>query len=676
MFSPHRSSRLSAAVLGGLFILPVRPLPACGPDFPNAYLALSAQDLAGLPTLNFAAELGRVFPTDRPQSSYTAGENHDAELGEIREVLAARLPRRRVDLLLAKYNRIEPPPELPAEFHLYAAGARAWHGERAGEAVAAWRQLLALPANERRYRTVWAHYMIGRALWDTDEPAARAAFQAARAAAAAGFSDSEGLAAASFGWEARTHLGTGEMAAALQLYFQQHLAGDPGAASSLQMVIQKVFADDAKPGDEPALKAIAADRQLRAIVTAWFTSRGGPNRTWSGQATKQFRRWLSALPKDANLEPTEADRWAWAAYQNGLWSDADAFAAVAPAEAPASEWVRAMLRLREGDLVAAVGHLSGAAQGFPRDAALQSPLFRSNDWHFQAAHEDPPQARLDGVRGVLALRRAQYTEALRLFVAADHWADAAYVAEHVLTLDELTAFVRHDLPAANGAADAAPHSPAALRALLARRLVRAGRFDDAREYFAEDFRPTFDRYVAFVRDGYREENPRQLRALALWQAAQIAWQSGMELQGTELEPDFAIWDGNFEWPDTSAVRLTGPDQQSRWTWYSRPQEGFLSVVVATEDERRRTADLHLPSRRYHYRHRAAQLAWLASTLLPDNDDLTATILNTAGRWIAPRYPEDAELFYKTLAFRCPRTALGKAAAERHWLVPPGPAPGI
>ena len=63
------------------------------------------------------------------------------------------------------------------------------------------------------------------------------------------------------------------------------------------------------------------------------------------------------------------------------------------------------------------------------------------------------------------------------------------------------------------------------------------------------------------------------------------------------------------------------------------------------------------------------MAWLASTLLPDNDDQTALILNTAGRWIAARYPEDAELFYKTLVFRCPRTELGRAALARRWLVP-------
>lgn len=676
MFS--RSSLLPVTALCGLAVC----LPsgrACGPDFPNAYLVSSPEELAGLPTLSFPAELARLLPIGadpRPFGADTSETPHADEIAEVRAALAGKVSRRELETLLKNYQRENPPKQLDQEFQFYARGARAWHADRINEAVGAWRELLALPAGERHYRTVWAHFMVGRALWDTDDQTARTALQAAREAQTAGFADSEDLATASLGWEARILLAQKNYPEAMRLYFKQYAAGDTGAMMSLQMTLQQLFQENetGQLVSEDALRAVASDRQLRGIVSAWFVSRGGPHTPWTLRAAKQFRAWLKALPKTMDLEPAEADRWAWAAYQNALWDDARAFAAVAPADAPASEWVRSMLLLRSGDLPAAIEHLSGAARGFPLDAALASPFFSADDTRYENTREDHPLARLIGVRGVLALQRAQYRDALRLFLEAGHWIDVAYVAERVLTLAELQDFVRTEVPApktpmpGDQIKDHRPDPRINLRHLLARRLVRAGQFDRARDFMPAETLPTFDRFVGLVRDGYREENPRQLRALALWQAAQIMRNSGMEMQATELEPDYAIWGGGFEWPDFSAERLGG---EARWDFSERSNPGNLSGVLATfRDEAERASQTKLPTRRFHYRQRASELAFLAATLLPDNDDLTATVLNTAGRWVAARYPDDAQIFYKTLVFRCPHTALGKAAAARHWLVPP------
>ena len=680
MFSPVSFLRIATrpVVVCGLAAC-LSSARACGPDFPNAYLVSSPEELAGLPTLSFPAELARLLPAGakpQPFPTDTMDEPHARELAEVREVLAGQGWRRHdADPVLKNYQRENPPKQLPQEFQLYARGARAWHGDRVSEAVGAWRELLALPADQRHYRTVWAHFMIGRALWDTDDPTATAAFQAARAAQMAGFADSEDLVIASLGWEARILLRHKNYPDALRLYFQQYAAGDSGAMISLQMTLQQLFQEDetGRLVAEEALRTVAADRQLRGIVSAWFVSRGGPHTPWSLRAAKQFRAWLKAIPKTTDLEPAEADRWAWAAYQNTLWDEARAFAAAAPADAPASEWVRAMLLLREGDLTAATKHLSGAARGFPADAALVSPLFDHDTTRYENTREDRPQARLNGVRGVLALQRTQYRDALRLFLEAGHWPDAAYVAERVLTLAELQDFVNTEAPAqktqpaGESNPDIWPHLHSDLRHLLARRLVRAGQFDRARDLFPAELIPTFDRYVSLVRDGYREENSRQLRALALWQAAKIMRESGLIIQGTELEPDYAIWDGNFEWPDFGAARLS---QNSRWDYSPHRAESLSGVLSTYREETERVFQTKLPGRRFHYRQRASELAFLAATLLPDNDDLTATILNTGGLWVAARYPDDAQLFYKTLVFRCPHTALGKAAAVRHWLVPP------
>ena len=688
-FSPLRFLIRTGAVCAGLsaFILPAR---ACGPDFPNAYLAFSAEEIAKLPTLSFPAELERLLPPGTKRAEFNVSPEtattSPAELAEVREVLqAAGRPSPEIEPALSHYSRLQPPENLPREFHLYAAGARAWHANQMANALAPWRELLSLPESERRHRTVWAAYMTGRSLGDSDL-AACAAYQSARQAAERGCTDSEGLATASLGWEARVHFQAKNYPEALRLYFRQYAAGDPRAATSLQLAMAKIFQDNenvSSPTDTPdsskpekELQAIASDRLLRGIVTAWFVSRGGPHAPWTCRATQQFQRWLAALPKDGTLDATESDRWAWAAYQNGLWETAATFAQQASPKAPASEWVRAMLLLRSGDAAGAIEHLSGAARVFPDDPALQSKLFNEDDTRFYSTREDLPTACLSGVRGVLALQREQYIESLRLFLTAGHWADAAYVAERVLTVSELETFIKAEVPPPpdnpkekTRDADATdPASPTGqnLRYLLARKLVRSGQFDHAREFFPADQLGVFDRYVSAVRTGYCEDLPSAERAKALWTAAQLCHDSGMEIQGTELEPDFSIWGGSFEWPATSHMRHT---DDSHWRWFDRSlPTSFPDVISASEDEFSRIAKSRSPTRRFHYRQRAAQLALLATTLLPDNDDQTALILNTAGRWLAARYPEDADLFYKTLTFRCPKTELGKAAIEKHWLV--------
>lgn len=350
MFSLNfRPFRLLAASLLLSSALHLSTAQACGPDFPNAYLLLPGDALTALPALGFAAELKRLLPPNPAAvlavDETTAGFN---EKEELRAALrASGVPPHQIDAGLMGNTRDNPTLALPREFHLYGAGARAWHAKQIAEALDRWRELLTLPAAERRFRTVWARYMIGRALWETDGAAACAAFQETRRDAAAGFSDSQGLAVASLGWEARVLLRQGDYAGALRLYFGQFAAGDTSAVPSLQMATRRLVGADealaAAPGANLAdltgspLPAVGADPLLRRIVTAWFASRGGPHTAWSAQAVRQFRRWMDALPKNTGLRPDEADRWAWAAYQNSQWENAAAFAKLAPADAPAAE---------------------------------------------------------------------------------------------------------------------------------------------------------------------------------------------------------------------------------------------------------------------------------------------------------------------------------------------------
>ena len=124
----------------------------------------------------------------------------------------------------------------------------------------------------------------------------------------------------------------------------------------------------------------------------------------------------------------------------------------------------------------------------------------------------------------------------------------------------------------------------------------------------------------------------------------------MTLMGAELEPDFAIWDGGFSGYGAAEER-------------AKLEPGPFSV---TKEEGERLGTLTVPLKRFSYRYRAADLAWWAAALLPNDSEETATILMTAGGWLKSRDPVEANRFYQALVIRCGKTKLGKAAADRHW----------
>ncbi len=678
---------------------------ACGPDFPNAYLTNSLDELSTLPTLDFKAELERLLTPAELAARHSAkrktpDELAAAEIAEVREVLAAsgHSPNE-IATAIARYDRAHPSALLPPEFHFYARGARAYHSGDVAGAITAWSELLALPSAERQYRTVWASYMICRAECDHAPAVAHTFWKMTQDAARAGFRDSQELAAASAGWNARSYMQAREYLPALELYYMQFRAGEPSAMPSIQATLRRAFfgTTDPEPGatevsPSAAPPPIASDWQLRQmaqslairpIVTAWFAARGGPSMSWHREEAGEFSRWIQALGTTKNLTPAEADRWSWAAYEAGLWDDAQRLAAVAPADAPASEWVRAMLLLRGGFVADAADHLAHAARAFPTDGP--PPLVEQPEYLIRDPDHTGDSARipLDGVRGVLELRREKYIDALHIFLEAGHWSDAAYIAERVLSPEELMAFVASEWPSPPTASPGTPSAASRavirargtesdVRSLLARRLMRAARFNEARNYFSAETQPACDEYIASVRAGYDLSRSDVQRGRSLWVAAQLARTDGLSLFGTELAPDYSIWDGSFEFPEFTWGHVTKADLDD--PVYKSKAIATRSVISPTPNELQRFVASAPPAARFHYRYRAADLAWLAAGLLPNDQPETAQVLYTAGRWIANRTPAEADRFYKSLVTRCPHTELGRAAAALHWFPKEAPDP--
>ena len=162
--------------------------------------------------------------------------------------------------------------------------------------------------------------------------------------------------------------------------------------------------------------------------------------------------------------------------------------------------------------------------------------------------------------------------------------------------------------------------------------------------------------------------------------------------GTEVGPDFACFGGNYDgtWWNSDSARLgltinarisetvehfrnpnTGPVRFSDWKLENIERAkklGFFPPATAGEKwSYQRYAKL--PNvYRWHYRHVAADLAWEAAALLPDNMEEKAQMMNIAGKWLASNHPQNADFFYKSLVRQNRNTPTGHLADMRRWFV--------
>lgn len=529
---------------------------------------------------------------------------------------------------------------LPDEFKLYLQGWCDYHLGRHEAAIAQWTTLLELPPEKRTYKTVWATYMIGRAHQRFDavekQQLALKWFQKTRDLVRNGAKDSPGLASASYGWEARTELDSGNFERAIELYLLHLANGNDSGVASLQRTAAAAF----KAGPA-ALRPLAESASARSVLTAYVVSQGGP---WqSAPPADLVRAWLDAIDAADVKLLAGAERLAWSAYQYGHYDLAARWAARADAKDSMVLWILAKLTLRDGKVDEGMKLLAGAARSFPPDVSIKS-------------YDDEPSyhVRYDASRlthgelGALSLARSHYTEALTLLLKGGYWLDAAYVAERVLTVDELRKYVdQHAAPAA----DAKNEPP--IRYLLARRLLRNGRWKDARPYYSDKHQSQLDAYIKGIRDGHDQKRTPSERAEALWQAAVLIRTSGMELLGTELGPDAKAADGRWELDSGVRARLSATYELTR--------------PSADELQRLRRPPEQL-EKRFHYRYVAADHAWAAAALMPDDTEELAELLNCAGGWLKARDPIAADRFYQALVKRCPTTDIGRRVVSAKWFV--------
>ncbi len=669
---------------------------ACGPDFPWQLLDDRNDTLKETPKNTFAFEVehlaaptGKLKPDERSfDNDALAKELTTAEEAGLSPAQAGTLARMRG--AASGEDAYALGAGLPQAVRLYTAGAIDFHGgAKLPAAIARFAAVLALPVAAQRPRGVWAAYMLGRAdALGNDDAGAASAFRLTRRLALSGEPDPLGLAVASYGEEARLHFARAnaqlvagpsaapltpppapsptmpppsdmasidaphifkgydlppqnaaafghEMALAAALYSRQAANGSDSGVQSLRIVSENVLSDPART------EAAVADPLLQRIVVAYALARLDDTSTQDAIPPDAGTRdkgvvpnallpmLVAAIERHGFAHVAAADRLAALCYRTGRYDLAAKLANGSPS--PLAQWVLAKLAVQRGDLAAAEKYYAAAAHGFP------------------ATYDDDNVHRVVGESAVVMLARGEYTDALaRLYpVAATYWGDVAYVAERVLTVDELKAFVDAKVPASNKPPAEATYGfqitdPAPLlRNLLARRLMQAGRTDEALPYFQTDaLRKQAKDYSDALAAGGSDWGKVD-RAEALFAAATLARQSGIDIIGTEATPDYNYLQGSFD-IGIGQTELKGP-------------------YITANEHARFAATTARPNYRFHYRYIAVDEAKQAAALLPPRSQAYAAVLCAATRWMMDTPDQDARAraLYKLYVANGPRVAFAR-----------------
>ncbi len=521
---------------------------------------------------------------------------------------------------------------LPASIRLYTAGAVAFTQGDVQSATGYFRQVLGLPSAAAAARAVWATYMLARLATAQGDPAgAASSYRQTRALAAQGSLDPLGLATASLGDEARLRLDAGDGSAAVALYAEQAARGSDEAVQSLRMVAESIMA---RPERLPAAVRDPLTQRLLVVHALALTGdylhglhAGGTlyqidaDGFWPPDSldTHPLHALFHAI-RDSKVTVAGTDQLAALAYQ--LYDRDAARALAAASSTPLALWIQAKLALQSADN--ALG------------ARLMAQAVRASAQAGGAASLEPSSVDLlHGEAAVWALGRGDFILAMQVLwpAAWTYRGDVAYLAERVLTTDELKAFVDRHAPVAEPPpADlSASNAVNLIRDLLARRLMREGRYDEAPPYFnhpAQGDADTRADAIAFAKALRRSQGAfwASDRAQAGWEAAVLLRTRGMEMMGTETSPDFGGVRGGWEnWG-------FGPGPGGP---LGQREETFVQDELIRYDASRPAPDL-----RYHYRYLAVDQALRAADELPSRSQASAAILCQAAGWMFSSHADE------------------------------------
>jgi hypothetical protein len=107
----------------------------------------------------------------------------------------------------------------------------------------------------------------------------------------------------------------------------------------------------------------------------------------------------------------------------------------------------------------------------------------------------------------------------------------------------------------------------------------------------------------------------------------------------------------------------------RWTGKGQEEHIMPVILRPSKQERERLATNKIrPDIRFHYRLIAGALAIKAASLLPNDSEEIADVVNRAGLWVKDRDEQIGNRYFQIMEQRCPNTEIGRAATAKHWFV--------
>ena len=424
-------------------------------------------------------------------------------------------------------------------------------------------------------------------------------------------------------WTPRAGADPSDIVDAVTLYATEAAGHGETATDSLVIVAEGLLG-----GPASVLDSVVDDAAVRRLLEAYaLASLGDASLPFLADDTENGNSFARKPPADLTRRVLATITAAVARSRRNAWDDGE-LAALAYRIDPTSDETRRLARASYGPIGAWVrAKLAVMDATDPDDAAPAYAALVREVEVWPADLEPRWRDRVRGEASVLELSRGEFVEALQILypVAKRYWGDVAYLAERVLTLDELRRFV--DAHADHPVLKSPPFwresfSPSgSLRALLARRLVRAGLFDEAAAYFddpglrADAWRLQKD--LRRARSAFWEVG----RARALWRAAVLLRERGDALTASEAEPDQASAEESFDF-------LVGP---ASYPLVDRQSRGAATI---TGDERWRDAQSSIsPDLRFHHRYLATDLALRAAELVPARSQAYAAMLCRASYWM-------------------------------------------
>ena len=474
-------------------------------------------------------------------------------------------------------------------------------------------------------------------------------------------------------------MGEADFGGAFAAYLKMPMRGEGNAVNSCYRLASRLC-------DEEDLSAFVKDPDLRRLITIYLAAGGSINthyRLSHAEAKRASVAWLAALTKagvDLGFDPI---RVAMLQHRAGLWQDCLTTTRRLPADEPMAKLLASRCSLRlNGDLD--VSRQIMDADGGPRTTVpvrdlskAPGPAIPEEDFTelIELGEKTKLRQRIEGERGMLELAQGRFAAALDFFGKGDYSEESSFVAECVMTIDELKAFIDQRRNAGPARTTLEPPSddlfPA--RKILASRLFRAGRLEEALDYVSPEIKAQANNYVLFMRLAERTDIADRTRADAYWRAALIVDKIGEEILHASFGLDWTGAADEEKWYigyGLLPLQRLKPDSTTRVTLLTSPtKEEALRVQTWLAEH----IDKPVRSER-DASYAVFDLALKAARSLPNNDPAGGQILQFAGNRLKFVEPKAANPAYVLLVTRFKQTPYGEHALKRHWFSKERPVP--